>query len=93
MDFEAVIKQSPGHSIYCDPPYYAKGNSLYAQRFSKEDHLRLAAVLRHRNGWVLSYDAVEEIRNLYDFAIVEEVDVKYSITNPAIRKELIIYKG
>ena len=93
MDFEAVLKQASGYAIYCDPPYYKRGNDLYAQRFSKEDHLRLAKVLQHKKMWILSYDNVAKIRSLYaPFASIEEVAVKYSINNPIQKKELIIYK-
>ena len=90
MDFEAVLKQTSEYAIYCDPPYYERGNDLYAHRFSKGDHLRLAEVLRHKKKWVLSYDDNEKVRSLYAFASIEEVDVRYSINNPLHKKELII---
>ncbi len=92
MDFEAVIKQAPqGWSIFCDPPYLENGNAIYAHRFTKEDHVRLAEVLRHRTGWVLSYDDNPEIRRLYDFATIDEVDVRYSINSAAKKRELVIH--
>jgi DNA adenine methylase len=92
MDFEAVIKQASGYAIYCDPPYYEKGNELYAHRFSEDDHRRLAETLKHRENWVLSYDDTAKIREIYDFAAIEEVDVRYSIKNSMQqKKELIIH--
>lgn len=93
MDFEAVLKEASGYVIYCDPPYYKRGNDLYAHRFSKADHLRLAEVLRHKRQWILSYDNVASIKRLYTpFASIEELDVNYSITKPMQRRELIIYR-
>lgn len=53
--------------FYVDPPYYVKGSQLYLNSFKHEHHERLAGVLNQnsRCRWVLTYDDVEQIRDLY----------------------------
>jgi DNA adenine methylase len=53
--------------IYLDPPYFAKGQCLYENHYSPEDHKRLAQYLRSGalRQWLISYDATPEITDLY----------------------------
>lgn len=53
--------------VYLDPPYYEKGSQLYLNYYTPEDHKALATFLRanRKMKWVLSYDDVPEIRELY----------------------------
>ena len=57
--------------IYLDPPYYIKGEGLYRNYYEHEDHVRIAALLgskRFRRSWIVSYDNVAEIRQMYAYA-------------------------
>jgi DNA adenine methylase len=82
LDFGDVIADVRCRSLlYLDPPYYVKGNDLYQHGFALEDHERLANALRKtEHAWVLSYDDCPEVRRLYEWATVEPLNVKYSIT-------------
>ena len=82
LDFADVIEDAHCCSLlYIDPPYYVKGNDLYQHGFTIEDHERLADTLRKtEHAWVLSYDDCCEVRQLYEWACVEPLDVNYSIT-------------
>lgn len=82
VDFQDVIENNDRPALlYIDPPYYKKGNDLYYVGFSTDDHVRLADVLRKtKHRWVLSYDECDEIKRLYEWAIIERVSVNYSIT-------------
>jgi DNA adenine methylase len=102
LDFQEVIENTTPCFIYLDPPYFVKGNELYQYGFSLEDHSRLAKSLKETNhSWVLSYDDCSEVRELYNWACIEEISTKYTITNlknketgerTATKKgELIIY--
>ncbi|GAA6121487.1 DNA adenine methylase [Acidovorax sp. FG27] len=54
--------------IYLDPPYYVKGQGLYRNFYSHEDHLAIAKCLgssRFTRRWMVSYDNVKEIRDMY----------------------------
>lgn len=57
--------------VYLDPPYYIKGEGLYRNFYEHEDHVRIAALLgsnRFRRPWIVSYDNVAEIRQMYSYA-------------------------
>lgn len=101
-DFLDIIQTDGKALIYLDPPYYVKGNDLYQCGFLEEDHVRLAKALRKtEHAWVLSYDDCSQIRDLYSWAVVETVNVNYSITatknkssgkrSSTIKPELLIY--
>jgi DNA adenine methylase len=54
--------------IYCDPPYYIKGRDLYYDYYEPADHERVASFVKHqirRQKWIVSYDNVKQVRNLY----------------------------
>jgi DNA adenine methylase len=53
--------------IYLDPPYFKKGALLYLNHYKLSNHEELAKLLNknHNKYWVLTYDEVQEIRNLY----------------------------
>ncbi len=52
--------------VYLDPPYYRKGQRLYANSYEPADHAALAKrVLALRQRWVISYDNVPEVGRLY----------------------------
>lgn len=95
-DYSTLIDNDPRTFLYLDPPYYEKGPELYKYSFSDEQHLDLAKRLYHtRNPWVLSYDDHPQIRKLYSWAHIEEIDVVYTsapIRNKKRRKnrEVII---
>lgn len=83
MDFSDVILEDTKDAIiYLDPPYFIKGNDLYQHGFNDEDHIRLANCLKNtKHKWLLSYDDCDEIRELYSWANIEELNgVSYSIT-------------
>lgn len=99
LDFEDVIKQYdlPNTLIYCDPPYYVKGDSLYPCKMSDEDHKRLCECLMNLKNafFILSYDNHDEIRKMYNWANITPIDARYSITGKDRKswnksKELII---
>jgi len=56
--------------VYLDPPYYVKGAGLYRNFYKHEDHSRIAKLLgsdRFRRPWIVSYDNVAEIQQMYAF--------------------------
>lgn len=76
LDALAFLNQNRDESpfIYLDPPYYTQGKALYLNYYQHEDHIKLANFLRNsaRFDWVLSYDSVPEILELYsDFPLYE----------------------
>lgn len=61
------LKKLPQHALVnIDPPYYRAGPDLYTNAYQHEDHLALSKQVHempHR--WILTYDDVPEIRNMY----------------------------
>jgi len=95
VDFSDLIMDNNNKAIiYLDPPYYEKGAELYYHHFNDEDHIRLANLLKNtQHDWVLSYDSCDFIRNLYNWASIEEIDANYTINTSTKKTEFIIYNG
>ena len=79
--------------VYLDPPYYVKGAELYLNRFTHEQHRRLAEYLStpKRFPWVMTYDNVEAIRNLYSECPRFSFNLSYSAYERRAGEELLIH--
>ncbi|HDL7801221.1 TPA: DNA adenine methylase [Yersinia enterocolitica] len=65
---ESVVKNLPTNSLtYLDPPYYIKGKGLYENHYSHEDHQHIAKKVTSEisTPWIVSYDNVPEINEMY----------------------------
>ena len=53
--------------IYLDPPYYEKGRYLYYDSYNENDHLDVSNTVKsiQRASWIVSYDDVRPIHDLY----------------------------
>jgi DNA adenine methylase len=62
-----VLPQLPKRSlVYLDPPYYVKGSGLYEHHYKHSDHAEIARMVGQiSQPWLVSYDDVPEIRELY----------------------------
>lgn len=96
LDFSEIIRE-PGEDVllYLDPPYYHKGNLLYRQIMTPDDHVRLSNLLKDTNhNFFVTYDDCPEIRNLYEeWAYLYPASWFYSSSNKKDReigKELFI---
>lgn len=87
--------------LFLDPPYYQPTKSkLYGVRgnlHTNFDHERFARdVKKCEHRWLLTYDDCQEIRKLFSFAKITEMEVQYGMNNykqktAAKGKELLIY--
>lgn len=79
--------------VYLDPPYYSKGDQLYLNHYKKEDHVTLARFVNAQVGfkWIMSYDNVPQIRQLYSKQVIDEFSLFYSAHSTKVGTELIIY--
>jgi DNA adenine methylase len=74
-----------------DPPYFAKGSSLYTSFYSPHDHADVAqAILALDRPWVLTYDAAAEISTLYKGRPQFLFDIRYSLQTKRTGSELLI---
>jgi DNA adenine methylase len=96
QDFTRIIEDESCRAvIYCDPPYFRPFKEYYRFRFEEADHLRLASALKATpHKWVLSYDDVPEIRDLYAWANLRPITTTYTLNSEFVEgKELIITRN
>lgn len=94
VDLIKRYKRTPATKTFCylDPPYFVKGQDLYLNYYGKEDHKKIAEAIRKYKGkWIISYDAVAFIKELYGEYRQQEFYLSYSAGNPAKGKELMVY--
>ncbi len=79
--------------IYLDPPYYIKGKRLYLNYYQHDDHAQLARFIRKQKDikWILSYDNVPQIRELYSGMDQVPFNLRYSAHVAKVGSELLIY--
>lgn len=94
LDFIRNAKASlPARSlVYLDPPYFVKGQKLYANYYGPDDHAAVATSLDGaRWPWVVSYDAAPEIRRLYREYRNREYDLRYTAAKRYLGSELMFF--
>lgn len=69
--------------LFLDPPYFeANQVSHYVYPFTKDDHFRLSEDLKNtQHKFILTYDDVQEIRELYSWAYIYDMNFYYRIDN------------
>lgn len=94
-DGKDVIEEFADRSdafIYADPPYFEKARGLYMNAFTLADHQSLAEVLNaraHRN-WILTYDNVPQVGELYKDRRRHEFELSYSAHRARKAKEVVV---
>lgn len=78
--------------IYLDPPYYAKGASLYLNHYQQSDHEALAKQLnKNANAfWLLTYDDRKQIRSLYPKRRIANFSLNYNAYESRKGHEIIV---
>ena len=79
--------------IYFDPPYYKKGQKLYKNFFTPTDHKRIHDVIAQeiQVPWIITYDDVDAISELYQDYTMRKFDLTYSAANKGTASELMIF--
>jgi DNA adenine methylase len=97
--FTEIIEAPSNKSVwlFVDPPYFkADQTRAYLHSFKLEDHLELMESLKKTpHKFCLTYDNCDEIKSLYSWANIHEIDWMYhtansNVTTRKIGKELII---
>lgn len=75
-----VLPTLPKRSlVYLDPPYYVKGKGLYENHYDHSDHAGIAKLVGSiKQRWIVSYDNVPEIRDLYASHSQRTFGLRYS---------------
>lgn len=77
---------------YCDPPYYEKGQALYLNAYSPNDHAEVSDFLQSyskKMRWIVSYDNASQIIALYNKSKLFSFDLSYSAHRVRKGKELL----
>jgi len=98
LDFGEFIRRydSDGTLFYLDPPYWGSEGDYGKHLFGRQDFQRLAdALAAIRGRFVMSINDVPEIRDIFAWARIEEVQTTYTIGSKGAKPaaELIIRGG
>lgn len=78
--------------VYLDPPYYVKGGDLYQDSYKPEDHTAIATLVHKLDiPWMVSYDAVPQIDDLYRPAPRVAYNLSYSAQERYKGKEVMFF--
>ncbi len=78
--------------IYLDPPYYHHGHRLYKASYKHDDHAQIASLVGDiRQKWIVSYDNVEPIRELYSPYRQQSFGLQYNAQRRYEGVEVMVY--
>lgn len=80
--------------IYLDPPYYEKGRELYYDFYNNDDHVAVSSYIQREifnQKWIVSYDNVEPIRNMYSGRRRSTYSIGYSARGNRQGSEVMFY--
>ena len=95
LDAREFLRQEfPENSfLFIDPPYFQKGGQLYRNSFDEHDHREVAELVRGlRYPWIVTYDNVDAIIQMYNFSNHQEYQLSYTVERKYIGKEIMFYK-
>lgn len=97
QDAVAFLKEMSGtlpdkSLIYLDPPYYVKGSGLYRNYYEHADHVKIKETVSGlKKQWLVSYDNVPEIRNIYHQFGQIDYELSYTAQDKKKGSEVMIY--
>ncbi|MEA3049093.1 MAG: adenine methylase [Sphingomonadales bacterium] len=84
----------PNDLTYLDPPYYVRGQRLYKNFYNHHDHVAISQCVRNMVGsWVVSYDDVGPIRELYSWLMPLELTLRYTAGTSATGREIVYFSS
>lgn len=88
------VSKTKNPLIFIDPPYYKKGPELYVNFYKHDDHVSLSKTIMSKinnKKWILTYDNVEEISNMYPQFKKIEYFLNYSAGKPTKGIEFMFF--
>ncbi len=91
----SLYKNTKKSFFYLDPPYYYKGSELYLNNYSHDQHKNLSLLLcgSKIKNWLVSYDNVIEIKNMYKNYRTSKFNLNYSLQVKKEASELLIFSN
>ncbi|EXI62811.1 hypothetical protein MHD_06715 [Mannheimia granulomatis] len=91
IDFIKKLENQENLVLMIDPPYYNKGQTLYANFYRHDDHAKIADILTNTTlPWILTYDNTLEIIELYQDFNKYSFSINYSVAKKRVGNELLI---
>lgn len=90
IEYESLNSNS---LFYFDPPYFLKGSSLYLNHYNPEDYEAVSNRIKEIKSikWIVSYDNVAEISNLYKGYLLKEYELPHSSNKSKKGKEILFF--
>ncbi|TBM14744.1 DNA adenine methylase [Hafnia paralvei] len=91
---DLVVKNLPSNSLtYLDPPYFIKGKGLYENHYELNDHAHIAKKVTNElsTPWIVSYDNVAEINEMYAASKNLMYGINYSAQHRYIGSEIMYF--
>lgn len=79
--------------FFIDPPYFAKGKTLYMNTLDESYHVALGEKLKSMTNtpWILTYDDCREIRQIYrGWTTIRPFSLRYAASERRSGKEILI---
>lgn len=79
--------------FYFDPPYYLKSSTLYMNHYQDKNHEKVSNKIRSIKNikWIVSYDNVPEIKELYSKCKKKEFSFKHTAYKSRIGREILFF--
>ncbi|WP_142784573.1 DNA adenine methylase [Changchengzhania lutea] len=79
--------------FYFDPPYYLKASTLYMNHYQDKNHKKVSDKIKSIQNikWIVSYDNVPEIQNLYSECNRKEFSFKHTAYEIREGKEILFF--
>ena len=79
--------------FYFDPPYYLKASTLYMNHYEDKNHKKVSDKIKAIQNikWIVSYDNVPEIKNLYSECSKKEFEFKHTAYEVREGKEILFF--
>lgn len=94
---DKIQQESSDENIifYFDPPYYLKASTLYMNHYKDDNHLIVSEKIKSIKNvkWIVSYDNVPEIKNLYSDCIKKEYSFKHTVYNSRVGQEILFFSS
>ena len=92
---EKIQKEALDTNIifYFDPPYFDKGSSLYMNHYKDKNHKLVSEKIKNIKNinWIVSYDNVPEIKELYFDCNRKEYSFKHTAYNARLGQEILFF--
>lgn len=81
--------------LYFDPPYYLKASTLYLNHYKNDDHKLVSEKIKSIKNikWIVSYDNVPEIKELYSNYLKKEYSLKHTAYTIREGKEILLFSS